>query len=161
VVRPVVFSSTGLDEPVVFHNSARGPFSATSAARLATVEREVGRVGARESVGRYGEDVAVAHLRACGLLVLERNWRCPQGEIDVVALDGECLVVCEVKTRRSVAAGGPLDAVTPAKLARLRRLAAAWLATQSRHFPDVRIDVIGVLRPPTGPARLQHLKGVC
>jgi putative endonuclease len=118
------------------------------------------RVRSKDSLGRYGEDVAVAHLQAAGLQVLERNWRCRLGEIDVVALDGDCLVVCEVKTRRSLAAGGPLEAVTPVKLGRLRRLTAAWLADQDRHFAQVRIDVIGVLRHPRGRVMVEHLKWV-
>jgi putative endonuclease len=117
-------------------------------------------VRAKDSLGRYGEDVAVEHLKAAGLQVLERNWRCRLGEIDVVAVDGDCLVVCEVKTRRSVTAGAPLEAVTRAKLGRLRRLTAAWLADQDRHFGQIRIDVIGVLRPPRGPMVIEHLKWV-
>ena len=115
---------------------------------------------AKDELGRYGEELAVAHLRAQGLQVLERNWRCRLGEIDVVAVDGDCLVVCEVKTRRSLAAGSPLEAVTPAKLGRLRRLTAAWLAAQDRHFAQIRIDVVGVLQPPHCAAVIDHLKGV-
>ena len=118
-------------------------------------------------VGRYGEELAVRHLEAAGLLVLERNWRTRHGEIDIVAHEpgpaGGCLVFCEVKTRRSLVAGSPLDAVTPVKLARLRRLAGLWLAVHDRvtlPFTSIRIDVIGVLRPRTGPAVLEHLRGV-
>ena len=114
----------------------------------------------KDSLGRHGEDLAVAHLQAAGLQVITRNWRCPLGEIDVVALDGDCLVVCEVKTRRTLAAGSPIEAVTPAKLSRLRRLTAAWLALQDEHFDDVRIDVVGVLRPRRGPAVIEHLTAV-
>jgi len=117
-------------------------------------------VDARQAVGRYGERVAVAHLEADGMRVLDRNWRCGQGEIDVVAVDGDCLVVCEVKTRRSVAAGSPVEAVDPAKVARLRRLAAAWLAGQDRRFREVRLDVVAVHRPASGPALVEHLRGV-
>jgi putative endonuclease len=117
-------------------------------------------VRAKDELGRYGEDVAVEHLRSAGLEVLERNWRCRWGEIDVVAVDGDCLVVCEVKTRRSNRTGSPLEAVTRAKLARLRRLSAVWLAAQERHFPQIRIDVIGVLRPPRGQVQVEHLKWV-
>jgi putative endonuclease len=115
---------------------------------------------AKDALGRYGEELAVAHLQAQGLQVLERNWRCRLGEIDVVAVDGDCLVVCEVKTRRSVRAGSPFEAVTPAKLGRLRKLTAAWLSAQDRHFAQVRIDVVGVLQPPHCTAVIDHLKGV-
>jgi putative endonuclease len=118
-------------------------------------------MGATGAVGRYGERVAAAHLAADGMQVLAINWRCRQGEIDIVAVDGPCLVVCEVKTRRSAVCGTPLEAVTPVKVARLRRLAAAWLADQDRHYADVRIDVVGVHRPPRGAAVVEHLRGVC
>lgn len=117
-------------------------------------------MGFRQAVGRDGEQVAVAHLESDGMLVLARNWRCPHGEIDVVALDGDCLVVCEVKTRRSTGAGLPEEAVVPAKVARLRRLAAAWLAEQDRGFRDVRLDVVAVVSPVGGATRVEHLRGV-
>jgi putative endonuclease len=115
---------------------------------------------AKAELGRYGEDLAASHLEATGCRILARNWRCRLGEIDLVALDRQCLVVCEVKTRQSLAAGDPLEAVTGLKGARLRRLAGAWLSAQPRFFPDVRIDVVGIVRPASGTARLVHLKGV-
>jgi putative endonuclease len=118
------------------------------------------RVRAIDAVGDYGERLAERLLVGQGMTVLERRWRCRQGEIDIVALDGECLVVCEVKTRRSPVAGTPADAVTPVKLARLRRLTGAWLAQQPRWFPDVRIDVVCVVLPRRGAARVEHLRGV-
>ncbi len=113
-----------------------------------------------DAVGDYGERLAERLLVRAGMTVLERRWRCRLGEIDIVAVEGACLVVCEVKTRRSLLAGSPAEAVTPAKLARLRRLGAAWLAQQPRHFADVRIDVVCVVVPRRGAARLEHLRGV-
>ena len=115
---------------------------------------------AKDGVGRYGEQVAVRHLAAAGLVVLDRNWRCALGEIDIVARDGDCLVVCEVKTRRSLEYGHPLEAVTHAKLRRLRRLAAMWVAESGLHPPSLRIDVVAVVRPLTGPAQVEHVRGV-
>ena len=115
----------------------------------------------KDALGAYGERVAAAHLSAVGMVVLERNWRCPAGEIDIVARDGDVLVFCEVKTRSSAAFGSPLEAVTPRKAARLRRLAAAWMRERGLHVPDVRIDLVGVLRPRRGPARVEHVRGVC
>jgi putative endonuclease len=112
------------------------------------------------AVGAYGERVAVRHLHAHGMRILERNWRCPEGEIDVVAMDGDCLVVCEVKTRRSADFGSPVEAVTWRKAARLRRLAARWLAEHDVEAQDVRVDVVGVLRGRRGPAEVEHLLGV-
>lgn len=116
---------------------------------------------ARRLLGEYGERLAARYLRDHGLEVLDRNWRCPVGEIDLVARQGTCLVVCEVKTRRGVAFGGPLAAVTPVKAARLRMLAGCWLeAHPDVHPGDVRIDVVAILRPRTGPADIEHLVAV-
>ena len=113
----------------------------------------------RRAVGRYGEDVAARFLAAAGLVVLERNWRCELGELDIVARDGDELVVCEVKTRRGTGFGTPLEAVTPSKAARLRRLAARWLAEHPVRPSAVRVDVVGVLRPRAGAARVEHVRG--
>ena len=115
---------------------------------------------ATQALGEFGERVAAEHLRAAGMEVIGARWRCREGEIDLLALDGGCLVVCEVKTRRSVAAGSALEAVTPVKLGRLRRLAAIWLAEQDRGFPDVRIDVIAVTLPRRGGPLVEHLRAV-
>jgi putative endonuclease len=115
---------------------------------------------AGDAVGEYGERLAVRHLEAQGCTVLTRRWRCSRGEIDIVAEDGRCLVVVEVKTRRSVLAGTPEEAVTPAKLARLRLLTALWLDQQETGWSQVRIDVISILLPRSGPARIDHLHAV-
>ena len=120
------------------------------------------------SVGRYGEDVAARYLSAQGYEILARNWRSPRrempGELDIVAKladkHGVCLVFCEVKTRRSITAGTPAEAVTPEKMRRLRRLAGIWLSMNSVRTDEIRIDVISVLRPKAGPARITHLVGV-
>lgn len=118
------------------------------------------RVRAKDAVGAYGERVAAAHLIAAGMVILERNWRCPAGEIDIVARDGDTLVVCEVKTRRGTGYGSPLEAVTARKAARLRRLAGAWVHERGVHLPEIRIDLVGVLRPRRGPAQVEHVRGV-
>ncbi len=115
---------------------------------------------AKDAVGRYGEQVAAVHLERQGMVLLARNWRCELGEIDLVAREGRDLVVCEVKTRRSEAFGPPQEAVTAAKATRLRRLAARWLQESGVRPDSVRIDVIAVLAPGRGPARVQHLRGV-
>jgi putative endonuclease len=114
-------------------------------------------------LGEYGERLACRYLTDIGFTILERNWRCARGEIDIVAVEGDCLVVCEVKTRRSEAFGAPFEAVTPTKARRLRRLAGLWLdaaAERDRRGSDLRIDVVSVLRPAAGPARVEHLRGV-
>lgn len=104
--------------------------------------------------------MAARHLTRQGMVLLERNWRCPAGEIDLVLRDGDVLVVCEVKTRSSEAFGAPLEAVSEAKLARLRRLGAQWMRERGVSPRDIRIDLVGVLRPRRGPAQIEHVAGV-
>lgn len=115
---------------------------------------------AKDKLGQWGEDLAVRHLQQAGLVVLERNWRCSIGEIDIVARDGDVLVVCEVKTRSGLDYGSPLEAVTPEKTQRLGRLALAWLAAREIRAKQIRIDVVGVVRRPPREPRVEHLRGV-
>ncbi len=117
-------------------------------------------MAAKDEVGRHGERVVARRLEEAGWEVLARNWRCERGELDIVAVDGDCLVAVEVKTRRTATFGSPQEAVTAAKLARLRRLTGAWLASQQRHFGAIRIDVCAVTLPRSGPAVVEHLRGV-
>ena len=117
-------------------------------------------MAAKDALGRRGEDLATAFLVDTGYTILDRNWRCPQGEIDVVALDGTETVFVEVKTRSSVAFGHPLEAITTLKLARLRRLAAAWCGVHPGNHNRIRIDAIAVIVPRTGAPQLEHLKRV-
>lgn len=114
----------------------------------------------RSALGAYGEALAARHLTEQGMVVLDRNWRCDLGEVDLVLRDGRVLVVCEVKTRSSLAYGTPIEAVTEQKAARLRRLAARWLADHEVHPDEVRIDIVGVLVPPSGPVEVDHVQGV-
>lgn len=114
----------------------------------------------KDVVGEYGEKLAAEHLVDDGMVILDRRWRCAIGEVDIVAVDGDCLVVCEVKTRRSIVVGSPVEAVTRPKLLRLRRLAGAWLEAHDGHWPEVRIDVVGVLVPRRGGPEVTHLSGV-
>ncbi|MBM6404748.1 YraN family protein [Phycicoccus sp. CSK15P-2] len=114
----------------------------------------------RATLGRYGETLAARYLRDRGLEVLERNWRCEHGEIDIVARDGACLVVCEVKTRRGTAYGDPVEAVTVAKALRLRRLAAAYVAARGVRPEQVRVDVVGVLCVRGRVPEVRHVVGV-
>ncbi|MDP3968463.1 MAG: YraN family protein [Nocardioides sp.] len=114
----------------------------------------------RVALGAYGEKVAARHLQEQGMVLLDRNWRCDAGEIDLVLRDGRALVVCEVKTRSSNDYGSPLEAVTEAKAQRLRRLAARWIEATGFHPPEVRIDLVGVLRGRTGAASIDHVRGV-
>jgi putative endonuclease len=99
----------------------------------------------RAALGHLGEERAAEHYRAHGYAVLERNWRCAAGELDLICARGTTLVVCEVKARSRTTHGHPLEAVTPAKQRRLRRLAAAYLRSQDRRWGEVRFDVATVL----------------
>ena len=114
----------------------------------------------RRELGRYGEAYAARHLTEQGMVVLDRNWRCLAGEIDLVLREGDVLVVCEVKTRASDAYGTPFEAVTSRKLARLRRLAAHWVAHHDVRVPEVRIDLVGVRLDRRGDERFEHVPGV-
>jgi putative endonuclease len=112
----------------------------------------------RQAVGAYGERVAARHLSELGLVVLDRNWRCAAGEVDLVLRDGDDVVFCEVKTRRGTAFGAPSEAVTPEKVHRLRRLAGLWLA-QARVRPrEIRFDVVEVLPQRRGRPHVQHIR---
>lgn len=117
---------------------------------------------AKDATGRLGEDLAARHLVEQGLTVLDRNWRCEVGEIDIVARDGDVLVVCEVKTRRSRRFGSPLEAVTPQKAARLRRLAACWVRAHDVRPREIRIDLVGIvlgaLSASPDDAEIEHVR---
>ncbi|WP_163571769.1 YraN family protein [Fodinicola feengrottensis] len=117
-------------------------------------------MGISNAVGRFGEEVAVRHLRESGMAVEDRNWRCRAGEIDVVARDGDALVFCEVKTRRGTRFGRPAEAVSPEKANRLRKLAGMWLADSGKHAPTLRFDVVEVLLSTTLGTQVEHLRGV-
>lgn len=118
-------------------------------------------MNARGALGRYGEDLAARLLTDAGMSVLERNWRCRADEIDIVAKDGDALVICEVKTRREGAFEHPMAGVTPAKADRLRRLAELWLARHGGPPPGgVRIDLVGVVLPRRGAPLAEHARGV-
>ena len=99
----------------------------------------------RAALGEFGEKLAAAHYRAQGYAVLQRNWRCRAGEIDLICARGTTLVICEVKARTGSDHGHPLEVVTAPKQRRLRRLAALYLRQQERRWADVRFDVVGVL----------------
>ncbi|MEI6700000.1 MAG: YraN family protein [Mycobacterium sp.] len=115
----------------------------------------------RRELGAVGEQLAVDHLRALGLRILERNWRCRYGELDVIAADGDRTVVfIEVKTRSGDGFGGIAEAVTRAKVRRIRRLAGIWLAGQDTGWPQVRIDVIGVRVGRCRVPEVTYLRGV-
>ena len=112
-----------------------------------------------DAVGVYGERVAMRTLALAGMEILDRNWRCAEGEIDLVARDDRDLVFCEVKTRRGRWFGTPAEAVSPTRVHRLRAAALAWLAAHPGEHGDLRFDVVSVWPQRRGPARVEHLAG--
>lgn len=115
---------------------------------------------ATDALGRRGEDLAAAHLNDLGLVVLERNYRSRRGEIDIIARDGNILVICEVKTRSSDHFGHPLAAVDHRKLRRMRQVAMDWVGERGVRPSTIRFDVIGIIESPHGHPTLEHLRGV-
>ena len=111
-------------------------------------------------LGRRGEQLAVDHLEARGMAVIDRNWRCRLGEIDITARDGRDTVFIEVKTRTSTDYGHPFESITPVKLARMRRLAIAWCEATDAPVSRLRIDAVAVLAPVEAPALVEHLEGI-
>ena len=113
----------------------------------------------RRDLGAFGERVAAAHLEAKGYRIRARNFRCREGEIDIVAEDGDCLVFVEVRTRRGDAFGTPAESVTAAKERRLLTVARAYL----QEHPDVpanqRIDVVGIELSKGRLLAVQHIEG--
>lgn len=115
---------------------------------------------ARQAIGAYGEGRAARHLADLGMIVLERNWRCDEGEIDIVLRDGATLVVCEVKTRTSLVAGTPHEAITDDKLARLKRLGERWVEERGVRPEGIRIDLVAVLLQQRGAPVVDHVAGL-
>jgi putative endonuclease len=115
---------------------------------------------AKDVLGNAGEQAAVEYLESAGFRILDRNWRCAIGELDIVAVDRQVFVVCEVKTRSGTRYGTPLESVGRAKLRRLRRLAVAWLNAHGVRFDQVRVDIVGLVYEGTGGFTIEHIRGV-
>lgn len=117
--------------------------------RPTTGKRSTSTSGLRQrALGRAGEDLAAEFLQRQGMVIVERNFTCPRGEIDIIARDGDAIVFVEVKTRRNLALGSPLEAVTGAKLRRIRMLSGIWLREQTEYFASIRIDALGIVMEP-------------
>jgi putative endonuclease len=118
----------------------------------------------KQQLGVRGEDLACAELERQGLQVLERNWRCRLGEIDIVAAEvgerGLTLVFCEVKCRSGLGFGHPLEAITFAKMRTLRQLAALWMREHRLKAATIRLDVIGVVLVPGNEPSVTHVRAV-
>lgn len=117
------------------------------------------RPDGRRAMGAEGERLAAEHLARLGHELLDRNWRCREGELDLVTRDGRWIVCTEVKTRASTRAGDPLEAIDARKLARLRRLAGLWRQAHPEAVGALRLDAVSVLLRPGRP-RLRHVEGI-
>lgn len=122
--------------------------------------RVSGRRTGRQRTGSAGESIAEAFLREKGYTIIDRNWRCAVGEIDLVAIDGEYLAFVEVKTRRSSIAGSAVEAVTSAKGQRLLA-AAEWFIAEHPAYGELiwRIDLVAISQSQTGSVeRIDHIQ---
>ncbi|WP_285725056.1 YraN family protein [Psychromicrobium xiongbiense] len=117
-------------------------------------------MSSKRELGRLGENLAADYLERRGMRVVDSNWRCPQGEIDLVAFDAEILVVVEVKTRRSLRYGHPFESITDAKMHRLRALAVLWARHHGFYSSPLRIDAVAVLSAGREEPVIEHLRGV-
>ena len=114
----------------------------------------------KDELGRWGEDVAAARLRALGYDIVDRNWRCPRGELDIVARVPGGTAFVEVKTRSSVAFGHPFEAITTAKLARLHALGLAWCREHPGRHGRIRVDVVAVVAAAGDEPAVELMKDV-
>ena len=106
------------------------------------------------------EQAVVEYLTTAGFRLLDRNWRCPDGEVAIVAADRDVLVACEVTTRSGDRHGTPLEPVSQTERTRLRNLAARWLTEHGRSPGQIRVDVIGLTAEPSGGYTIEHIRGV-
>lgn len=113
----------------------------------------------KDDVGRWGEQYARRWLERHGWLIVGTNWNCTHGEVDIVATRGADLVFFEVKTRTSTRFGHPLEAISAAKLARMRRVAGQWLREHPEHRGRIRLDLIAILARH-GRAEVEHVEAI-
>lgn len=112
-------------------------------------------------LGETGEQYVANYLTMNGNQILSRNWRIREGELDIVAIDQEGLIIfVEVKTRTSIAFGDPLESIDRKKLFRIQKLALAWLATNFKLGNSYRIDSAGVIISRAGEITLDYRKGI-
>ncbi|MFE7742515.1 YraN family protein [Nocardia sp. NPDC057455] len=114
----------------------------------------------KQALGAHGEELAAEFLRAAGMEIIARNWRCRYGELDLIARDGDVTAFVEVKTRSGLGYGTPAESVTFAKRQRIRRLALLWLAEQDGPWRRIRFDVVSVLAMRGRTPVIDHLEAV-
>jgi putative endonuclease len=115
---------------------------------------------ANHMLGRDGGQAAVKYLEGCGFRILDRNWRCATGQIDIVAVERETFVVCELRTRCGTRHSTPLQVVGRTKRSSLRSMGTQWLNAHSIRFDQMRVDVVGLIFEGTGGFTIEHVRGV-
>lgn len=110
-----------------------------------------------KTLGARGEEIAVAYLKGRKFTVIERNFRCKAGEVDIVARDGRTFVFVEVKTRRTMSFGPPQASVTPFKQRQISKAALTWLAKNRLHEASARFDVIAIILRDHEVPRIDHI----
>jgi putative endonuclease len=114
----------------------------------------------RQETGIRGEQVALSFLLGLGYVLVERNWRCRSGEIDLIMMDGDTMVIVEVKARRGTSYGLPQEAVGSKKRAKIRRLTQYYLLVANRQEQDLRFDVVAITFAGDQEPLIEHLQGV-
>ncbi len=117
-----------------------------------------GRGLSRKRAGDRGEELALRYLQRRGYSLVARNYRRRGGEIDLILRQDETLVFVEVKLRRGIGFGDPVESVTPRKQARIRAVAEQYLAEEEPEFSEARFDVVGILSDDNRPSRIQHIQ---
>ncbi|WP_072802316.1 YraN family protein [Rhodococcoides yunnanense] len=113
----------------------------------------------KAELGARGEALAALHLVDGGMELVDRNWRCRHGELDIVARDGAVMVFVEVKTRSGTGYGTPAESVTFAKQQRIRTLALAWLQERGSPWVELRFDVVAIVISYDGDPVISHRRG--
>ena len=113
-----------------------------------------------QELGQIGEDLATLYLRNSGFVILDRNFRSHRVELDIVAREKNTLVFCEVKTRRTLNYGLPIEAITSIKLEHIRSAALAWLGLHRIRASGMRFDAIGILYHSDRTHTVSHIRGV-
>ncbi len=111
-----------------------------------------------KSVGERGEAIAAAYLKGQKFTIVEKNYRCKGGEIDIIAKDGKTFVFVEVKTRRTLSFGPPQQALTSFKQRQISKAALTWLADKKLFGASARFDVIAILLPDHALPQIDHIR---
>ncbi len=116
----------------------------------------------RQKVGQAGEEAAREYLITIGYKIIATNYRCPLGEIDIVARDNQAIVIIEVRSKTSIRYGLPEESLTPAKARRLKRLALYYLQSKAGQEVKCRIDFIAILLDENDLTvlKLNHMRGI-